>query len=155
MYLKIILTVIGAYCLAKTTLIYCDVLNFKTQMANRYLYLLKSEAYSKKYDLAQANIMFSQYFICSILKEVLTIHLLGNEYKSFPNERHYLIILAMLSKEFLFYTTINKYIAFLKMFDEKYENDHDAPYDENGNRPLVPDKKKIMMLKAKEVLIKP
>ena len=64
-----------------------------------------------------------------------------------------MIILVMLSKEFLFYTTINEYIAFLKMLDEKYENDHDAPYDEHGTRRLLPHISKLMMLKANKAYV--
>ena len=41
------------------------------------------------------------------------------------------------------------------MLDEKYENDHDAPFDEYGNRPLVPHISKIIMLKQKYESILP
>ena len=104
---------------------------------NKVLYWFKSDPPHCIYDLKLANIMFSQYFICVFLKEVLTIYLIGKKYGN-VGWRHYFIFVTMIYKEFIIHSTINRYIDYLKMCDQKYNNDH-YTYGQTGFREIIPD----------------
>ena len=131
-----ILTLIGLYFIAKTTLIYCDVLNIHPQTMNKVLHWFKSDPPHGIYDLTLGNMMFSQYFICVFLKEILTIYFLGKKYSN-VGWRHQFLSVTMLYKEFIIHSTINRFIYFLKMCDQKYNNHH-YTYGKNGHRVIVP-----------------
>ena len=103
---------------------------------NKALYWFKSDPPHGRYDLKLANIMFSMYVVCLFLKEVITIYLLGKKYGN-VGLRHYFIGLTIIYKEFIIHSTINRYIDFLKICDQKYNNDY-YTYDKSGFRETVP-----------------